>query len=73
MDNYALEVVLFLLAFSLMNYSFLKLILYFIRYYNALIIIHEDKIVIIRSSLIMMDDIEIINSRKITKVDKFAR
>ncbi|MDD2907085.1 MAG: hypothetical protein PHH98_00445 [Candidatus Gracilibacteria bacterium] len=60
------------LAFIMLNYSFIKLILYYIGYYNNLLIFHEDKIIVIKSTLLDTDNVEIIDLHKITKIDAFA-
>jgi len=59
--------------FIIFNYSFIKLILWIIEYFNYLFIIKEDQIFIINCSLLMRDDIEVIDSFKIIKVDSFSR
>lgn len=61
--------VLFPIALLLVNYGFMKLILATINYYNKLVIIIPDKIVIIDSTLVMQEDIEIIDLAKVVKID----
>jgi len=61
--------VLFPLVFITLNYSFIKLILYYIRYYNNLIILHNDKIIVIKSTLLDTDNVELIDLNKTTKID----
>lgn len=61
------------LIFVLINYSFLKLILWVIEFYNYLFIISEDQIFIINASLFMRNDIEIIDAFKIIKIDAYSR
>lgn len=60
---------LFLFIFIILNYSFIRLILSLIEYYNNLIIIHNNKISIIRSSLFLKDDMEAIDPMAIKKFD----
>lgn len=61
------------LILVLVNYSFFKLILWMIEYFNYLFIIHKDQIFIINTSLIMRNDIEVIDSFKIVKLDAYSR
>lgn len=70
------ELVLYLilpLVLALVNYSFLKLILALIEFYNYLFIISWDQIFVINASLIMRNDIEIIDAFKIIKLDAYSR
>jgi len=60
------------LSFVVLNYAFIKLILYYIAYYNNLLIFHEDKIIVIKSTLLDTDNVEIIDLHKITKIDAYA-
>lgn len=69
----SLNVIAFLFIFFFLNYSFLKLISYIISYYNNVIILYRDQIIIIKSSLILQDDMEIIDIYKIMKMDSFSR
>jgi hypothetical protein len=61
---FMLPIILFIL-----NYSFFKLILWFIFYYNNFILFLKNKIIILKSSLFMIDNLEIINIAKVTKID----
>ena len=63
--------VFFPIIFLMFNYSFSKLILGFIEYYHYLFIIKDDQIFIINCSLILRDDIEVIDSFKIIKIIVF--
>ncbi|MDD4151343.1 MAG: hypothetical protein PHR68_01900 [Candidatus Gracilibacteria bacterium] len=56
----------------ILNYSFIKIFETFLQYYNEVLIIHGDQIIIIRSSLFLMDDIEIIDSYRVMKFDSYA-
>lgn len=60
------------LSFIILNYAFIKLILYYIWYFNNLLIFHEDKIIVIKSTLLDTDNVEIIDLNKITKMDAFS-
>ena len=63
----------FIAVFLLLNYAFINLISSIIEYYNDLIILHEDQIILIKSSLIMKDDMEIIDIHNVIKIDWFKR
>lgn len=65
--------IFFPLVFALINYSFFKFILWAIEYFNYLFIIHHDQIFIINSSLIMRNDIEVVDAFKIVKLDAYSR
>jgi hypothetical protein len=70
--NY-LNVLFFLFVFWTINYAFISLILSFIYYYFDLIVIYKDQIVMIKCSLILRDDIEIVDAYRIMKVDWYSR
>lgn len=57
----------------LVNYAFIKIILYYIRFYNDLLIISNWQLIVIKASLLFVDDIEFIDISKITKIDTFTR
>lgn len=65
--------IFFPLVFVLVNYSFFKFIFGTIEYFNYLFIIHNDQIFIINSSLIMRNDIEVVDTFKIVKLDAYSR
>lgn len=65
--------IVFPFIFILLNYAFVRLILSYIRYYNRLFIIYEDHIFITHSSLMMIDDFEVIDIHKVMKIDSFSR
>ncbi|HBB27152.1 TPA: hypothetical protein DCZ36_01485 [Candidatus Gracilibacteria bacterium] len=65
MVNYVFFPVIFLLV----NYGFIQLILGIIRYYNRLVIIVRDKFIILNSSLILQEDLEIMDLGKVMKID----
>lgn len=60
---------LFPLLFFLVNYAFIKLILNTIWYNFNLILFIWNKVILIRSTLFLIDDVEIIDMWKIMKVD----
>ena len=61
--------VFFPVIFLLVHYGFIQLILGIIRYYNRLVIIVRDKFIIINSSLILQEDLEIMDLSKVMKID----
>lgn len=65
--------IFFPLIFILINYSFFKLIFATIEYYNSLFIIRDDQIFIVNATLIMRNDIEVVDSFKIVKLDAYSR
>lgn len=65
--------IFFPLVFVLVNYSFFKFIFGAIEYFNYLFIIHNDQIFIINSSLILRNDIEVVDAFKIVKLDAYSR
>lgn len=73
-DSYKwLNIAFFVIIFSLLNYCFFKFIFYLIIYLNNIIVLYKDQFVIIKSSLLMKDDIENIDIYKIIKVDSYSR
>lgn len=60
---------LFPLNLIILNYSFWKLIQGLIFYYNDLVIFIQDKIIVVKSSLVIQDDLEIIEIWKVMKID----
>lgn len=67
--NEIVSYVFFPVIFLLINYSFIQLILGIIRYYNNLVIIVRDKFIIIHSSLMLQEDLEIMDLGKVMKID----
>lgn len=70
------EIVLYVilpLVFVLVNYSFMKLVFWIIEYFNYLFIISWDQIFILNASLVMRNDIEVIDAFKIIKLDAYSR
>ena len=64
---------LFWIAFILLHYAFFRFISEFIRHYNRLIVLNKDSFIILNASLILKDDIEILDARKLIKIDKVTR
>ena len=67
-----LAYVLFVLIMVVLNYAFLRLVLSIIDYYHTIIIVKGEQIFIIHCTIIMQDDMEVIDSYRITKVDVFS-
>lgn len=68
-----LKYVSFIIIFLLTNYAFLNLISSIVEYYNDLIILHEDQIIILKSSLLLNDDMEVIDIDNVIKLDGYKR
>jgi hypothetical protein len=60
---------IFPVVLGLVNYAFLQLALGVVRYYNKLLIIVRDRIILITSSLFLREDIEIMDLSKVMKID----
>ena len=67
------HIFLFPLTFILINYAFIKLLLWYIKFYNDLLIIYDGHLIVIKSSLFFKDNIEFIDINKITKLDTYCR
>lgn len=59
----------FPLLLWLLNYTFFKFIFWIINYNNDLVILLRDKVYIIHTTLMLRDDIEMMDMYKIIKVD----
>lgn len=68
-----INIIFFAFVFFTLNYAFISLILSVIYYYFDLIVIYKDQIVMIKCSLILRDDIEIVDAYRIMKVDWYSR
>jgi len=68
-----LNIIFFLFIFGTLNYAFISLISSVIYYYYDLIVVYQDQIVMIKCSLILQDDIEIVDAYRIVKVDWYSR
>lgn len=64
-----LHFVLLPMGILLINYAFMKFILALISYFNKIIIIVPEKIIIIDSTLLLQEDIEVIDIEKVVKID----
>lgn len=75
-DEIGKEIVLYIIypvVFLLINYSFFRLIFALIEYYHYLFIISWEQIFVINATFLLRDDIEVIESFKINKLDVFCR
>lgn len=68
-----LNYLLFPTIFFLVNYAFIKLILSYIIFYNDLLIVHNWQLIVLKTSLYLIDDIEFIDLNKITSIDTACR
>lgn len=64
-----LQYFVFPAVLALANYSILQFALGMVRYYNKLVIIVRDRIIIVTSSLFLQEDIEILELSKVMKID----
>ncbi len=69
----SMKYIIFFFIFALLNYAIFKLILWLIHYFNNIIIVSKDSLVILHCSLILQDDVEVIDAYRIVKVDSYAR
>ncbi len=65
--------VMFPAIFLTINFAFLKLIFDMIKYFNRLIVIDNHSVIVIKTSLIETDNIELIGLGKIIKIDTAMR
>ncbi|MCP4523174.1 MAG: hypothetical protein GY828_03065 [Candidatus Gracilibacteria bacterium] len=72
-DLIYLDITFFIFVFGTLNYAFISLILGLISYYFDLLVVYKDQIVMIKCSLLFRDDIEIIDSYRVMKVDGYSR
>ncbi len=64
---------LYPIIFLSLNYALIKLILWYIKFYNDLLVIYWGQLIVIKTSLFFTNDIEFIDINKITKLDSFCR
>jgi hypothetical protein len=69
--EYIIKYIVFPIVLLMLNYAFLKLILYIISYYGNLVILYNHNVILLRTTLIKVNYIEIINLDKITKFDMY--
>ena len=72
-ENQSFGILIFIILIMLIHYIVVKIIFYTINYYLNYIIIIEDEFIIIKSSLILKNDIEIIDIHNIIKFDSYNR
>lgn len=71
-----LQIIEFLIlpfAFLVVNYAFMKLILNLIEYNNNLVLFVRNKVILTKWTVLLVDDVEIIDIKKIMKVDVECR
>ena len=68
-----LKLILCIVGIVILNYSFLSFAFGLIRYYNNLIIICPEQIIIIKATLILQDKIESLDSLNIVKMDSISK
>lgn len=71
-DYWYIKDLLFLLIFIFVQSAFLKIIFTLIDFYHNLIIVQNDQIIIISCTLLLKDDIEIIDSYRVMKIDTYS-
>jgi hypothetical protein len=71
-DITSINYIVFGLCFMLLNYAFIWFIVYIIEYLNKLIIITNEEIIIIRSTLLLKDDIEVLDLYRVMSIDSFS-
>jgi len=71
-DLKSINYIVFAFCFILLNYAFLGLTIYLIEYLNKLIIITDEEIIFIRSTLILKDDIEVLDLYRVMSIDSFS-
>lgn len=67
------NIFLFPIIFLSLNYALIKLVLWYIKFYNDLLVIYWGQLIVIKTSLFFTNDIEFIDINKITKLDTFCR
>lgn len=71
-DFISINYIVFTFCFVTLNYAFITLIIYFIEYYNKIIIITNEEIIFLRSTLILRDDLEVLDLYRIMSIDTFC-
>ena len=64
---------LFPATFLLINFALIKLVLWYIKFYNNLLVIHNGQLIVIETSLFFKNNIEFVDINKITKLDIFCK
>ncbi len=68
----SINYLIFGFCFILLNYAFLWFIIYIIEYLNKIIIITNEEIIFIRSSLLLKDDVEVLDLYRVVGIDSFS-
>lgn len=71
-DYMSVNYIVFAFCFITLNYAFINLIIYFIEYYNKIIIITNEEVIFLRSTLILRDDLEVLDLYRIMSIDTFC-
>lgn len=71
--SWILALTISIITFVLLQISFIRFILELIWYYNNIIIVSLDQIMIIQSTLVLIEDIEILEIGKINKINVECR
>lgn len=67
------NIIIYPIIFVLTNYALIKLILWYIKFYNDILVIYAWQLIVIKTTLFFKNDIEFIDINKITKLDTFCR
>lgn len=71
-DITSINYIVFGICFMLVNYAFIGFIVYIIEYLNKLIIITNEEIIFIRSTLLLKDDVEVLDLYRVMSIDSFS-
>jgi len=72
-ESSSFKTTLYIIGIAALNYWFFKFTLWLIKYYNNLIIVGPEQIIIIKSTLLLQDKIESLDSFKIMKLDSISQ
>jgi hypothetical protein len=67
-----IKYLIFPIILIMLNYAFLKLILYIIAYYSNLVIFYDNKVILLRTTLLKVNYVEVISLDKVTKFDIYV-
>lgn len=67
------SIVIFPFVFVLVNYALIKLVLWYVKFYNDLLVIYWGQLIVIKTTLFFTNDIEFIDINKVTKLDAYCR
>lgn len=69
LDHDFIKYIMFPCIFVILNYAFLRMAHEIIKYYNNLIIFKDREVIVIKTTLIDTDNVEIIDLEKVSKID----